>query len=116
MRRLKNGGCSYPYDPKVGGRPPKELLGLSGSVEFLLGQPEDVLPQLLGSHGRNAVEVSWGSGGVEVGVGAGVEVGVLNSSFGSDFGKSGSCLFGFTERDDLDVLYVFDNVGCREQK
>ena len=76
---MKNGGYSYPYDPKFGGRPPKELLGLSGSVEFLLGQPEDVLPQLLESHGRNAVEVSWGWGGVEVGVGAGVEVGVLNS-------------------------------------
>lgn len=42
-----------------------ELLGLSGSVEFLLGQPEDVLPQLLGSHGRNAVEVLILRGGSE---------------------------------------------------
>ncbi|CAL1131286.1 unnamed protein product [Cladocopium goreaui] len=42
-----------------------ELLGLSGSVEFLLGQPEDVLPQLLESHGRNAVEVLILRGGSE---------------------------------------------------
>eukprot|EP00435_Cladocopium_sp_Y103_P032882 s453_g8.t1 len=42
-----------------------ELLGLSGSVEFLLGQPEDVLPQLLESHGRSAVQVLILRGGSE---------------------------------------------------
>lgn len=42
-----------------------DLLGLSGSVEFLLGQPEDVLPQLLESHGPGAVEVMILRGGSE---------------------------------------------------
>ena len=89
MRWKKWGGYSCTASPQAS----KDLLGLSGSVEFLLG--EDVLPQLLESHGPGSVEVSWGSPkmpgvGVEVGVGfMGSSCGHLYAFIMSRWGRSG---------------------------